>query len=136
MIIPVIEVKTEKGRVATTNASIDLVSLTNKITNLNIKLDFLQSEAVSDTVKETTYRVFFMDEDGNRISNENIYHADNKEEEATKRVFTLRFTFKNQSYSKAKKYYLVAVDDKTGLESFRREVIMDMAFAGDFGFTV
>ena len=136
MIIPVIEVRAERSRVDTVNASIDLVSLTNKITNLNIKLDFLQSEAVSDTVKETTYRIFFMDEDGNKISNENMYHADSKEAETTKRVFTLRFTFKNQTYNKAKKYYLIALDDKTGLETLRREIIMDIAFAGDFGFTV
>ena len=77
-----------------------------------------------------------MDEDGNKISNENMYHADSKETETTKRVFTLRFTFKNQTYNKAKKYYLIALDDKTGLETLRREVIMDIAFAGDFGFTV
>ncbi len=136
MIIPVIEVKTEKGRVATSNATIDLVSLTNKITNLNVKLDFLQREPVSDTVKETTYRISFVDEAGTNISNENIYHADNKEAEATKRVFTLRFTFKNQTYNKTRKYYLIVVDDKTGLETLRREIIMDIAFAGDFGFSV
>ena len=136
MIIPVIEVRTERNRVSTVNATIDLVSLTHKITNLNIKLDFLQSEPVSDTVKETTYRVFFVDDEGTRISNENMVRADNKEAEATKRVFTLRFAFKNQSYSRLKKYYLIAVDDKTGLETLRREVIMDLAFAGDFGFGV
>ena len=61
---------------------------------------------------------------------------DSKETETTKRVFTLRFTFKTQTYNKAKKYYLIALDDKTGLETLRREVIMDIAFAGDFGFTV
>lgn len=116
MIVPVIEVRAERSKVATTSASIDLVSLTNKITNLNVNLDFLQSEPISDTVKETTYRVCFVDEDGKKISNENIYHADNKEDEATKRVFKLKFTFKNQTYNKSKKYYLVAVDDKTGLE--------------------
>ncbi len=136
MIIPVIEVKTERGRVSTSNAAVDLVSLTNKITNLNIKLDFLQCEALSDTVKETIYRIFFMDENGNKISNENVHHADSKETDTTKRVFTLRFTFKNQTYSKGKKYFLVVVDDKTGMETMRREVIMDLAFAGDFGFTV
>ena len=136
MIIPVIEVKTERGRVSTSNAAVDLVSLTNKITNLNIKLDFLQCEALSDTVKETIYRIFFMDENGNKISNENVHHADSKETDTTKRVFTLRFTFKNQTYSKEKKYFLVVVDDKTGMETMRREVIMDLAFAGDFGFTV
>lgn len=136
MIIPVIEVRTERSKVETVNASIDLVSLTNKITNLNVRLDFLQRDVVSDTVKETTYRVFFMDEDDNKISNEAIYHADSRETEAAKRIFTLRFTFKNQTYSKTKKHYLVAVDDKTGLETLRREVIMDIAFAGNYGFSV
>lgn len=136
MIIPVIEVKTERSRVETFNASIDLVSLVNKITNLNVRLDFLQREAVSDTIKETTYKIFFMDEDGKHISNENVYHADNKEAETAKRVFTLRFSFRNQTYQKSKRYYLVAVDDKTGLETLRREVIMDLAFSGDFGFSV
>jgi len=136
MIIPVIEVRTERNRVAVANAKIDLVSLTNKITNLNVKLDFLQIEPVSDTVKETTYRVFFVDDEGNSISNENVYHADRKDTEATKRVFTLKFAFKNQSYNKTKKYYLVAVDDKTGFEIIRREIIMDLAFSGDFGFNV
>lgn len=136
MIIPVIEVHTEKGKVSTTNASIDLVSLVNKITNLNISLDFIQTDAISDTIKETTYRIYFIKEDGTKISNENIYRADKKDQEAVKRVFKLRFTFKNQKYDRHQKYYLVAVDDRTGLETLRREVIMDLAFAGDFGFNV
>lgn len=134
MIVPVIEVRTEKGKVSVTNASIALVSLVNKITNLSTNLDFLQSEPVSDTVKAATYRLYFTDQNGNKISNEHIYQADKKEQEAAKRVFRLKFTFKNQTYDKTKKYYLIAVDDKTGMESFRREVIMDLAFAGDFGF--
>lgn len=134
MIVPVIEVRTEKGKVAVKNATITLVSLVNKITNLSIHLDFLQSEAISDTVKATSYRLFFADENENRISSEHIYQADNRESDPTKRMFRLKFTFKNQKYDKTKKYYLIAVDDKTGMECFRREVIMDLAFAGDFGF--
>ena len=134
MIIPVITVHTEKSRVVTVNTSIDLVTLLNKVTNLNINLDFIQKEAVSDTIKETNYRIFFVDGAGNKISNENIYHADNRETEATKRIFKLKFMFRNQTYSTANKYYLVAVDDKTGMETLRREVIMDIAFAGNFGF--
>lgn len=134
MIVPVIEVRTEKGKVSVANAQITLVSLVNKITNLSTNLDFLQSEPVSDTVKATTYRLFFADQNGNKISNEHMYQADNTEDDATKRVFRLKFTFKNQTYDKTKKYYLIAVDDKTGMETFRREIIMDLAFAGDFGF--
>lgn len=134
MIIPVIEVRTEKGKVSVANAQITLVSLVNKITNLSVNLDFLQSEAVSDTVKATSYRLYFVDSNGNKISNEHIYQADKREEEAAKRVFRLKFSFKNQAYDKTKQYYLIAVDDKTGMETFRREVIMDLAFAGNFGF--
>lgn len=134
MIVPVIEIRTEKGKVSVTNAQITLASPLYKITNLSAQLEFLQSEAVSDTVKATTYRVFFADQNGNKISNEHLYQADKREEEATKRMFRLKFTFKNQSYDKAKKYYLIIIDDKTGMETFRREVIMDLAFAGDFGF--
>ncbi len=136
MIIPVIEVRAERSRVATTNAAIDLISLTSKITNSNIKLDFLQREAVSDTVKPATYRICFVDSEGKPISSENLYEAASKEPEAAKRTFSLKFTFKNQAYSKNKKYYLVATEEKTGAEAIRREVIMDLAFAGDFGFSI
>lgn len=52
LIIPVIDVKTEKGRRDTTIAQIALVSLTSKITNLITTLDFVQTEPVSDVVKE------------------------------------------------------------------------------------
>lgn len=136
MIIPVLEIRTEKARVSTRNTSIDLVSLTNKITNLTTNLDFLQTEPVSDTVKETTCRVYFEDNAGVAISNTIFYRADSTEAEAAKRIFRLKFAFKNQAYTKQKKYYLVAVDGQTGLELLRKEVIMDLPFARDFGFGV
>lgn len=134
MIIPVIEVRTEKGKVSVTNVPIALASMVNKITNLSVVLEFIQSEAVSDTVKATSYRLFFADQNGNKISNEHIHLADKKDAETTKRSFRLKFSFKNQAYDKTQKYYLIAVDDKTGMETIRREVVMDLAFAGDFGF--
>lgn len=134
MIVPVIEVKTAKGHKETSTAQISLVSLTNKITNLITSLDFLQTEAVSDVVKATTYRIYFVDSDGALISNENIYEADNRNGDTAKRVFRLRFSFKNQKYQPSRKYYLVAYDSKNNLEVLRHEVIMDIAFADDFGF--
>ena len=136
MIVPVIDVKTEKGRKETTAAQIALVSLTNKITNLITTLDFVQTEAISDVIKETTYRVYFVDANGDKISNENIYVADKKDTETVKRVFRLRFSFKNQQYPKSQKYYLVAFDDKNDMEVLRHEIVMDIAFADDFGFLI
>ena len=136
MLVPVIDVKTEKAAVAFTNVQIALVSMLRKITNLIVTVDFIQSEPVSDTQKATTYRMFFQSEDNERISNEAIYVADSREKDAQKRIFRERFTFKNKKYDKNKQYYLVVCDDndELGGELFRHPVIMDIAFADDFGF--
>lgn len=134
MLIPLIEVKTEKAHVATTWAQIALVSLVSKITNLITSLDFVQTDAVGETVKGTTYRIYFIDSNGEKISNEHLYVADKKDQDTVKRVFRLRFSFKNKKYSKAQKYYLVAYDENNYLEVLRHEIIMDIAFADDFGF--
>jgi uncharacterized protein (TIGR02687 family) len=134
MIIPVIDIHTEKGRKETSTAQIALVSLTSKITNLITTLDFVQTEAVSDVVKETRYRIYFISDDNEKISNENIFSADKKDKETAKRMFRLRFSFKNKKYEKTRRYYLVAYDDKNDLEILRHEIVMDIAFADDFGF--
>jgi hypothetical protein len=136
MIIPVIDVKTEKGYVETRSAQIMLVSMVQKITNLITTLDFIQSEPVSDVVRATSYKLFFISEENEKISNECIYIADNKDVEPQKRIFRLRFNFKNRQYDKTKKYYLVAYDEKNDLEILRHGVAMDIAFANDFGFRV
>ena len=134
MIIPLIEVKTERGYKETTTAQIALVSLTTKITNLITSLDFVQTDAVNDVVKETTYRIYFVGDNDEKISNEHLYVADKKDKDTVKRVFRLRFSFKNKKYSKNQKYYLVAYDDNNSLEVLRHEIVMDIAFADDFGF--
>ena len=136
LLIPVLRIKMEKGHVETRPAQITLVSILRKITNLITTLDFLQSEPVSDVVKEAAYKVFFVSEQNERISSENTYIADSREPETQKRMFRLRFTFKNRKYDRDTQYYLVACDAATGLEIFRHPVIMDLAFTDDFGFGV
>jgi uncharacterized protein (TIGR02687 family) len=134
MLVPVVDVKIEKSSVETRNAEIMLVSMVQKITNKITVMDFIQSDPVSDTVKATTYKIFFLSEDNERISNENTYVADSRELDATKRIFRMKFQFKDKKYDKDKQYYLVTYDEATGLECFRHSVIMDLAFADDFGF--
>ena len=68
MLIPLIDVRTEKGHKETTNAVISLVSLSNKITNLIFSLDFIQNEPVGSVVKETTYRICFVNESGEKMA--------------------------------------------------------------------
>ena len=134
MLVPVIDVKVDKGKKETSMAEIAMVSLTSKITNLITNLDFVQTKPVSDIVKETSYRIYFVSENNEKISNENIIAADKKDKDTAKRIFRLRFSFKNMKYDKSQRYYLVAYDDKNDIEVLRHEVIMDIAFADDFGF--
>lgn len=134
MLVPVIDIKMDKGAVEIRTVQIMLVSLVQKITNLVTTLDFIQSEPVSDVVKSTKYKLYFLSEDNEKISNENIYVADKREEDVQKRLFRMRFTFKNKKYDKNKKYYLIVYDESNAIEVFRHEVIMDMAFVNDFGF--
>ncbi|KJS18736.1 MAG: alkaline phosphatase [Clostridiaceae bacterium BRH_c20a] len=136
MIVPVIDIKTEKGHMETRPAQIMLVSMVQKVTNLIVTLDFIQSEPVSDVVKSTSYKLFFISENNEKISNECIYVADKKDTEPQKRIFRLRFNFKNKKYDKSKQYYLVAYDEKNDLEILRHCVAIDIAFANDFGFNV
>jgi len=136
LIVPLLDIKMEKGYVETNPAQITLVSMIQKITNLITSLDFFQSEPVSDIVKSTVYKIYFISETGEKISNENIYVADKKDKEGSKRIFSLRFNLKNKQYDRSTKYYLVAYDEKNNLETMRHEVTIDMAFANDFGFNV
>lgn len=133
MLIPVIDIKMDKNAVETHTVQIMLVSLIQKITNLITTLDFIQSEPVGDVVRSTTYKLYFLSEDNEKISNENIYVADKRDEDVQKRLFRMRFTFKNKKYDRSKKYYLSAYDENSNTEVFRHEVVMDVAFVNDFG---
>lgn len=134
MLVPVIEVKTERSYTETKKAPISLITPVKKITNLVLNLEFFQSEAVSDVVKEAVYKVFFVSEDGETISNENFILAEKTDSDAIHRIFKLRFSLKNKTYDSKQHYYLVAVDESNGMEALRTEFIIDIAFAGNFGF--
>jgi uncharacterized protein (TIGR02687 family) len=137
ILIPVIDVKTFRGHQETRPVSITLISTATKVTSLIQSFEFFQSEPVSDIVKSSKYRICFVSASGEPISNEIIYEADSKEEESAKRLIRLKFTFKNRRYYNNEKYYLVAfLEPKKEYQEpvFKRQFIMDIAFADDFGF--
>ena len=134
LLIPFIQILTHRGYVESEDAKISLIRSLQKVNNLILNLDFIQKEAISSVVKPATYKVFFVDGQGRLISNENIHVASSKETDASKRLFKLRFSLKNQTYERSQKYYLVALNEQTGLEVLRHELMIDIAFSGDFGF--
>lgn len=126
MLVPVLDVKMERYHKETKTAKVNLVSILHKITSLETNLEFIQKEAVSETVKETTYKIYFVDEKNNRISNENVYVADNRNPDALARKFRLNFKFRNQQYDKTKPCYIVIFDENQLMEMFRMQVMMDI----------
>ena len=134
LIVPVVEVYAQKGHIETQNAEIKVVTMLNKITNLITTMEFVQSAAVSDTIKPVNYALYFEDESGAKITGVENYAADSREQDTAKRIFKVRFVFKNQSYDANKKYYLVIMNQDTNIELSRQEIRIDVAFAGDFGF--
>jgi len=134
MILPVITLKTAKGKVDTNTVELVMTSLTRKITNLITYFDFMQKESTSDTILSLTAKLYFIDEQGEKISNENIIIANKKDPKHENRMFKEKFTFKDRKYTSKEKYFLIILDDKTGLEIGRHEFIIDIAFADNFGF--
>jgi len=135
MLIPVLDIRTAKGHQETQSVSISMVSMIPKVTNLITTLDFLQTESVSDVMKAAKYKIRFEDESKTPVSNEITHIAESREKEPQKRLFRLRFTLKNQKYERSRHYYLVAYGEHD-IEIIRHEVIVDIAFADDFGFNL
>ena len=137
MIIPLIIMKAETGKVETKFAKIALVSTTKKITNLITHLDFIQKKPICDIVKPMEYTMYFISEDNEKITNEQTYIADSTEDNPNKRMFRLKFSFKNKTYDKNKQYWLIAVnaDPKNRMEVLKHPVSMDIAFADGIDFS-
>ena len=134
MIIPLIDVKTEKSKVETTFAGISMTTNISKITNLSVNLEFFQRQPVSDIVKSATYHIYFEAEDGERVSNENQYNADSSDKNPLNTKAKLRFSFKNRIYSNRDKYYLIIMDEEHNIQLAKIPFTIDIAMANDFGF--
>lgn len=135
IIIPVVKVKTAKGKQETKFVEAVLTSLSRKVTNLITFLDFIQSENVSDTMKAREIKAYFVDEKGEKISYEVPIIANKKNTSPQNRTFHEKFTFKNRTYNRNEKYYLVLTDaNDERIEIARHEFMIDIAFANDFGF--
>ncbi len=136
IIVPVIEIRTIIGAVEVEKVKISLISMISKITSLLLSLDFVQQEPVSDVIKPATYKICFVDKNGELISNEEIYVAKSKSKDSADRIFNLKFRLRNKKYSKDEEYYFTITDVETGIEIHRQQVMIDIAFADDFGFDI
>src|SRR5699024_8833838 len=83
-IVPIVQIKTVRGKIESEDVQISLISRIRTITSLNINLDFFQQDAINESIHPVSYRIAFVDENNQVISNEEIHYADSKEEESAR----------------------------------------------------
>lgn len=135
MLIPVIEVKTAKGKMKTDFVDVILTSVSRKVTNLITYFDFIQTEKVTEVMKARNVIAYFATEFGEKISFDVPLVANSREDAPEKRAYHEKFTLKSREYKYGDKYYLHLVDandDKNILHSYK--FMIDIAFVDDFGF--
>lgn len=113
IVIPLIKYKNSRkkdSRLMVTKVDVRLTSITRTITNSIFSLDFFQTEKVADKKVAISLKAYFIDEAGQKISNEQSILADKTSDKPNERVFKLTFNLKNSNYSKKEKYYLVLED--------------------------
>lgn len=137
MIVPLLTVKTKRGRQNVRKAAFTLLNTQKRITNLITYLEFIQDEPVSDTVRPTQYKAWFETESGQVISGVEQLPATSGDTSAQGRLVKQRFTLQNRKYRASERYYLVLQDAGDAIaQPQKQEFTIDIAFADDFGFRV
>ena len=138
IVIPIIRFKNDRSKSSINNirkVNISLTSITRKITNIITYLEFFQDEKIQDKVILQRIRCYFEDEEGNRISNENIIIGDSRAENPIERTYKEKFVLKSIHYDKYKQYFLVMQDDEDENGYYERIPFnIDIAIVDDFGF--
>lgn len=112
IVIPVVKFKNiRNNEFKSSKVEVKLTNISRKVTNRVTYLEFFQIEKVENKRIPISLKVYFADEDGNIISNTNIIIADSRSSNPTDRTFREKFTLKNKSYDKSKKYYLIMEDE-------------------------
>jgi len=113
IVIPLIKYRNDRKRderMLISKVDVKLTNTSRKITNSLFSLDFFQTEKLVDKKVARTVKLYFMDESGQKISNEQNILADRISEKASERTFKVSFNLKSSHYSKSDKYYLVLED--------------------------
>ncbi|SDJ77867.1 BREX-1 system phosphatase PglZ type A [Salimicrobium halophilum] len=139
VVVPVITFKNDRSKFSRNDirkVDVKLTSPTRKITNTITYLEFFQSEKIEDKKRPLRLKLYFTDEQNQRVSNENIIIADSYSTNPEERTYREKFVFKTISYDKRAKYYLVLVDEEGPVETIYEKIqfSIDIAFSNDFGF--
>ena len=138
IIVPVIKFKNDRSKSSVNDTRTVIISLTTvvrKITNIITYLEFFQDEMIRDKVLSKNVKCYFEDENGNKISNENIIIGDSRSENPQDRSYREKFVLKSMAYDKTKQYFLVIQDAEDADGDYERIPFgIDIAIVDEFGF--
>ena len=134
-ITPLLTVKSKTGSVNQDYVDLNIVSVKKRLTNHDTYLTFIQSENVSNTVLPVEVRLYFIDNEGKKISNEVLIKADRNTENSEDREFREKFSLiSSNEYYKDETYYLIMENVENDVEMKRYEFTIDLAFSDGFEF--
>ncbi|MCB5955571.1 BREX-1 system phosphatase PglZ type A [Enterococcus sp. CWB-B31] len=136
MLIPVLEIRRERGQYENHRASIRLLTGQRTVSNLFTNLEFIQSDIVGSGILPSKYALYFEAKDGEKISDNQIYLANNQSVAPNDRMFRMNFQLKEKAYDKSQSYYFVIYDLVNEVIFERHEFHIDIAFSGGFGFDI
>ncbi len=111
--------------------SIVLDSKYRKIHNMTFSLNFMQTEAVSDTRLPAVYTLYFSDMKGNSVSSYEKIVADNNSGNPQDRMIKCIFNLKSIKYDNSSSYFLNIVDENGNIIQ-QEEFEIDIVTAVDF----
>ena len=136
MLVPVIAYKnlrtSSKNFVEVSNAELNILSESRKVSNLMFSLDFFQCQPIGKKIQPCVYTIYMADDEGRTISDRQSVIADRTGTNASERMFHVRLNLKAGSYDKNKIYRLVIANNTDVPQEV--EFHIDIAFADDFGF--
>lgn len=137
IVIPVIKFKhIRRDEYRPTKVEVKLTNISRKITNRITYLEFFQVDLAQDKKVPLRLKLYFIDEAGERISNENIIIADSKSKKPQDRTYREKFTLRDIAYDKSEKYYLLMEDEGEVVEKIYAKIPfnIDLLFSDDYGF--
>ena len=107
---------------------LQLKTTTSILTSRITKIEFVQTEPVKDKVIPLNVQIYFEDKLKNRISNVCTIMADSEEEALENRIFSEKFTLKDQHYDRNEEYFLVVedIDEKVNKSVLRMKFKIDL----------
>lgn len=114
---------------------LNIISTGRKISNMIFNLSFYQSEMLSENREAGNFLLYFVDENGKRVSDEVRIIADKNTNNEQDRVFNVTFNLKAGKYDNKKTYYLVIYEESNQILPKKIEFVIDIPFAtGEYDF--